>query len=90
MSAEATPREAGPKPHPVTVTVNRRPVDVPDHKVTGLQLKQAAVDAGVIPDVGFQISKEEANGDLEHIRDDQEIVINKHSRFLAVAPDDNS
>lgn len=78
------------KPHPVNITVNGKPVPLADHKVSGLQIKQAAVAAGVIPDVGFQLSEERGNGKLAHVADDQELTVSPHSAFLAVAPDDNS
>lgn len=78
------------KAHPVTVTVNRRPVPLADHHVTGLAIKQAAVEAGVIPDTGFQLSEERGHGELVHIADDTALTVHEGSAFLAVAPDDNS
>jgi len=76
--------------HGVEVQVNGKVVVLDNHRVTGLEIKEAAVAKGVIPDVGFQLSEERQNGELVVVRDDQVITITKHSRFLAVAPDDNS
>jgi hypothetical protein len=45
---------ASPRPHTVTVTVNGRPVVLPDHEATGLEIKRAAIAQGLPDDEGFQ------------------------------------
>ncbi len=87
------PEEHGtPKPHTVTVTVNEKEVTVPAPKATGLQIKQAAIGAGLPAQLDFVLSKERehGNGDSDIVRDNQTVTVNSQSRFLLVAPDDNS
>jgi hypothetical protein len=79
-----------PKSHPITVSVNGKPVIVTGPKTTGLAIKTAAVAVGVIPDVGFQLSIERGNGEIIHVADDKQISVRSGEAFLAVAPDDNS
>jgi hypothetical protein len=90
VNDEVELNEHGSHANPVTIHVNNKPVTVPAPKVTGLQIKEAAVAQGVIPDTGFQLSLEHGEGAAEHIRDDQRIVVHERSRFIALAPDDNS
>jgi Multiubiquitin len=72
------------------ITVNRKPVAMSDHRVTGLQVKQAAIVAGVDIELDFQLSIRRSNGKLEVIDDDEKVAIDKDTHFRAVAPDDNS
>ncbi|WP_129789672.1 multiubiquitin domain-containing protein [Promicromonospora panici] len=80
----------GPGQRPIEVNINGKTVILSDHRMTGLEIKEAAVAQGVIPDVGFQLSEERPNGELVHVRDDETVTVTRHSQFLAVAPDDNS
>lgn len=77
------------KPKPVPVTVNRRPVELPDRKVTGLEVKEAAVAQGVAIDVGFQLSVRD-KGRYQVLGDADGWRARPDDEFLAVAPDDNS
>lgn len=79
-----------PSPHTVTVLVNEKPVEVPAPKATGLEIKQAAVNAGLPVQTDFVLSEEEHNGTTRIVGDEDEVTVNKNSRFLAIAPDDNS
>ena len=79
-----------PHGHTVTVLVNEKKVDVPAPKPTGLQIKEAAVAAGLPVDLEFVLSKEDEHGDTTLVGDGDEVPVNKHSRFLLVPPDDNS
>lgn len=72
------------------ITVNRKDVPMSDHRVTGLQVKEAAIAAGVDIELDFQLSIRRPNGRLEVIDDDEKVTINAESHFRAVAPDDNS
>ena len=74
----------------VVVTVNTRPVPLPDRSVTGLQIKQAAIAAGLPIDVGFVLLIDEHDGRDRVVGDDEAIKVNKNSTFTAIAPDDNS
>ena len=78
------------KEHLVTVAVNERPVELEGPKATGLEIKQAAIAQGVKIEVSFVLSEELPNRRTRIVGDTDEVTINKHSRFVAVAPDDNS
>jgi hypothetical protein len=74
----------------VVVTVNTRPVPLPDRSVTGMQIKQAAIAAGLPIDAGFVLLVDEHDGRDRVVGDDEVIKVNKNSTFTAIAPDDNS
>jgi hypothetical protein len=77
------------RPRTVRVTVNRQPVDLPDREVTGLEIKQAAIDQRVQIELGFQLSIK--HGDRYDVIGDTDVVkVHADEAFLAVAPDDNS
>jgi hypothetical protein len=76
--------------HEVVITVNEKPVSVTGPKVTGLQIKEAALAQGVQIGLDFQLSEELANGRTRIVGDAEPITVNKNSRFDAVAGDDNS
>jgi hypothetical protein len=76
--------------HDVVITVNERPVTVLGPKVTGLEIKQAAIAQGVPIHLDFVLSEELPNGRTRPVRDHDEVTVNKHSRFVAIPPDDNS
>jgi hypothetical protein len=75
----------------VTVTVNEQPVTLPRHRVTGLEIKEAAIAQGVEIKLDF-ILVEEAHGghEAEVIGDADTVEVNKHSKFTANDGDDNS
>jgi hypothetical protein len=76
--------------HEVVITVNEKPVTVTGPKVTGLEIKEAAIAQGVQIGLDFQLSEELANGRTRIVGDAEPINVNKNSRFDAVAGDDNS
>jgi hypothetical protein len=76
--------------HEVVITVNEKPVSMTGPKVTGLQIKEAAIAQGVQIGLDFQLSEELANGRTRIVGDAEPITVNKNSRFDAVAGDDNS
>lgn len=61
-----------------------------EHRVTGLEVKKAAIEVGVEIEIDFQLSIRRPNGRFEVIDDDETITITEKSDFRAVAPDDNS
>lgn len=76
--------------HEVVITVNEKPVTVTGPKVTGLEIKEAAIAQGVQIGLDFQLSEELANGRTKIVGDAEPVTVNKNSRFDAVAGDDNS
>ena len=79
-----------PKQHDVEILVNERKVRLPGPRATGLQIKQAAVSQGVPIQIDFVLSEEIGDRKSRVIGDNDEIAISDRSRFIAVAPDDNS
>lgn len=90
MEMEAVGHEVGGEEHIVTITVNEHPVKIGGPKATGLQIKQAAIAQGVRIEIGFILSEELPNRRTRIVGDNDVVTINKNSRFVAVAPDDNS
>ena len=72
------------------IVVNEHPVVVHDNRMTGRQIKQAAIDQGVSIQIDFVLSEERPNNRPQIIGDDELVTVNKNSRFHAVSPDDNS
>jgi hypothetical protein len=83
------PEPAEPDSHEVTVKVNNKPVTVTGPRLTGLEIKEAAVSQGVDIEVDFQLAEVTEKGRVI-IGNAELITVNKHSRFIATAPDDNS
>jgi hypothetical protein len=89
-TAEKT-RERHGEQHLVTVTVNNKPVQLHYHRVTGLEIKEAAIEQGVEIELDFILVEEGHHGEESHvIGDDDEITVNEHSVFTANDGDDNS
>ena len=82
-------RHSGPT-HLTEIHVNNRPVQVAGPHVTGLQIKQAAIQSQVQIELDFVLSEELPNGEFRSVGDHDSVTVNKQSRFTAVAPDDNS
>lgn len=79
--------------HPVkqvTVHVNERPVVIPGHRATGLEIKTAAIAQGVPIEADFILVEELAHGRTKVIGDDDPVHLGHHSRFLANDGDDNA
>jgi Multiubiquitin len=78
------------KPHQVEILVNERMVKIEGPRATGLQIKQAAIAHGVPIQLDFVLSEELGERKSRVVGDHQEVAVTDHSRFIAVAPDDNS
>jgi Multiubiquitin len=76
--------------HLVTITVNEQAVDIEGPKATGFEIKQAAIAQGVRIELSFLLSEELPNRRTRIVGDTDAVTVTKHSRFVAVAPDDNS
>ncbi len=76
---------------PVTVKVNGKAVQLAKQRVTGLEIKQAAIAAGVEIKIDFELT-EEAHGEkpARNVTDAEHITVTKHSEFLAVDPEEDS
>jgi len=82
-----------PRPrHDHDVEMNYRPLTLHGQRLTGLQIKEQAIAAG-IPHIqpNFHLTVERAGHDAEHtVGDDEEWTVHDGDCFTAVKPDDNS
>lgn len=78
------------KPRLVEIAVNGKTVSVEGPKSTGLAIKEAAIAQGVSIQLDFVLSEEIGDRRTKVIGDQDEITVHPHSKFIAVAPDDNS
>lgn len=91
LIVEETPPDAPEHHRPVTVTVNNKPVVLPERRVTGLQIKEAAIAQGVEIKLDFHLVEEaHAHHPARKIADDQTIIVTEHSVFTANDGDDDS
>lgn len=74
----------------VTITVNTKPVKIEGPRVTGLEIKQAAIEQGVEIELVYELAEVRPNGEELIIGDDDVVTVNKNSEFVATAGDDNS
>ena len=83
------PNPPAPPQKPVSILVNKKPVSLPDHKTTGLQIKQAAIAQAVSIQLNFALFR--VTGGTQHpVGDADEITVHDGQEFRAIAPDDNS
>jgi NAD(P)H-flavin reductase len=76
--------------HVVTIHVNNKPVTIRGPKATGAQIKNAAIAQGVAIQANFQLLEELGGGRTRVIADGEEVHVSDKTRFVAIAPDDNS
>lgn len=74
----------------VTVTVNDRPVVLEDRRLTGAEIKAAAIAAGVPIQHDFVLSEVRPNGKQRTVADDEAIKVKDGDAFWAIPGDDNS
>ncbi len=87
---ETSVQETGHREHLVTIAVNDQPVEIRGPRATGLEIKQSAITQGVRIELSFVLSEELPNRRTRIVGDTDVVIVTKHSRFVAVAPDDNS
>ena len=74
----------------VEVTVNGRPVVLERPKLTGLEIKEAAIAQRVPIELSFVLQEELPNGHSRIVGDADVVHIKEHERFTAIPSDDNS
>jgi hypothetical protein len=74
----------------VTVVFNNQHITLQQQKYTGLELKQAAIQQGVLIQASYVLNEVKHNGRRVIIGDYDTVQVNKESVFSAVADDDNS
>jgi hypothetical protein len=79
------------KGHSVEIHVNTKPVEVQGPKLTGLEVKAAAIAQGVEIQEDFLLTLEAHEGKpAKIVVDDETVTVNKHSKFTANDGDDDS
>ena len=81
---------ANHRPHVVEITVNKRPVRIEGPRVTGLEIKQAAIAQSVPIDLDFQLAELLESGRRKIVSDADSVTVHGGSSFVATAADDNS
>jgi len=76
--------------HLVTITVNSKHVEVRGPRATGLEIKQAAINAGVDIQLSFQLTVGLGGNRTRVVGDDELVTVKNDLVFTAVAEDDNS
>ena len=82
--------ETKQKEKEVQFLVNEKPVQMADKHTTGREIKAAAIAQQVAIQMDFVLSEELNDRRSRIIGDADAIQLHAHSRFIAVAPDDNS
>jgi hypothetical protein len=71
------------KPKTITVTVNERPITFTKHKVTGLEIKQTAIQQGLAIQEDFVLFEVKGNSPLKQIGDCETIALHEGQKFCA-------
>ncbi len=88
MSNAKTPGDHGGPA--VVIHVNNQPVSIDGPRVTGLQIKEAAIAQGVAIGLDFVLSALRPNGRPEIVGNEDIVTVNRNSRFTATDDDDDS
>lgn len=87
----AKPETSGKPPVQITIHVNEQPLTMASHDATGLQIKKAAIAAGVRIQEDFILVEELGQGGHTKIIGDTDVVhLNDHATFTANDGDDDS
>ncbi len=90
MSTAVTTGVAETPTRPVFITVNRKEVKVDGPRVSGLEIKEAAIEQGLPIELDFQLAEETSEGKRPIIGDADIVEVTDKSVFFATAGDDNS
>ncbi len=90
MSTAVTTGVAETPTRSVFITVNRKEVKVDGPKVSGLEIKEAAIEQGLAIELDFQLAEETSDGKQKIIGDADSVEVTDKSVFFATAGDDNS
>ena len=90
MSTAVTTGVAETPTRPVFITVNRKQIKVDGPKVSGLEIKEAAIEQGLAIGLAFTLTEETSDGKEKIIGDADIVEVTEKSVFFATAGDDNS
>ncbi len=83
-------RPDGGKLAAIEVTINKRAVVLDDSKVTGAEIKAAAIAQGVPIQADFVLFEVKGGRHLKQVGDQDRVTLQNGDQLQAVAPDDNS
>lgn len=72
------------------ISVNRKPVEVGESPITGIEIKETAIKQGVAIELDFQLAKLDADGKHRIVGDSEKVNVREFKYFFATAGDDNS
>ena len=72
------------------ISVNRKPVEVGEQVVTGLQVKEASIKAGLPISLDFQLAAVESDGRQRIVGNNEKVDVLESKTFIATASDDNA
>ena len=72
---------AGQTTKQITISLNNRPVTLPDHKATGREIKEAAINQGVPIQIDFVLFEVKGDGILKTVDDDEVVTLHPHQEF---------
>ena len=75
---------------PFEIAVNRKPVEVEGPVVTGLEIKEAAIEQGLPIELDFELALVEAGGKERIVGNSDKVDVTEFKTFFATASDDNS
>ena len=90
MATVATQQAEDKQGEKFPIQVNRKPVDVDESLITGLEIKEAAIEQGVSIELDFQLAKVDPDGKHEIVGDSDKVDVSEFKTFFATRGDDNS
>ena len=90
LDAETAAQEDKVIAKPFEISVNRKPVEVAEPIITGLEIKEASIQQGVPIEVSFQLALVEPDGKERIIGNSDKVDVRESKTFFATADDDNS
>lgn len=82
--------EVGRHPETIRVLVNHKPIELSKRRVTGLEIKEAAIAQGVRVELDFVLFLERGPGKRQVVGDEDVVHVKPGMRFEAIPHDDNS
>ena len=90
MNSTRTGKENSVLTKPFEISVNRKPVEVKEPLVTGLEIKEASIMQGVAIELDFQLAVVEDDGKQQILGNSDKVDVREFKTFYATASDDNS
>ena len=72
------------------ISVNRKPVEVGEPLITGLEIKESAIKQGVAIELDFRLAKVDVDGKHRIVGGSEKVDVLEFKTFFATAGDDNS